>query len=522
LTHEAKYQTQLMPMVLKFKFAAIMKQFGFLVLIAVMCFCNHAFGQDYVYSLNQFAPLIYHPSSVATDNEANLSFLNRKTQIGPGINYQNNVFNAKYPLIDKKTGRRFGGIGLNFLKKDAGNSDLLESTTIGISAAYNLQIARDHFVSFGIQSNYNNIKTSVESLTSGNQWLANEFRFDRNAPLGEPIAQNRVNYFSVNAGAMWYLVDKTSHAQKAFAGLSAFNINRPNQSFFQGQSRIPMGYLLNAGAIVYHTKSFQLIPQMLYQYDNHANAVNVLMSNKIFFRNENPYDIIHSGSIELLGKYDFKKDLGLGIVFHQPGISLGFNYNVALSSQNKDQYFRNAFEFGVKLSRLVWKPEPTKVTINTSSLPKRNFEFGNGQSNTTQPATQKTETDIIQKNIEDYSKVAAVQFELEKDFKFSFGRTELNADARAYLDDLLKLLQNNPEYNLEVIGHTDSVGKHLVNYKLSAGRAQAVADYLLKKGLNKERIRSKGMGDTQPVAPNDTEENRSKNRRVQFVIYVNR
>src|SRR5687767_15801520 len=90
-----------------------------------------AYGQDYVYSLNQFAPLIYHPSAAAIDNEASLAFLNRKTQIGPGTNYQNNVLNGKYPLVDKKSGKRFGGIGVHFLQKDAGNSDLLSSVTMG-------------------------------------------------------------------------------------------------------------------------------------------------------------------------------------------------------------------------------------------------------------------------------------------------------------------------------------------------------------------------------------------------------
>jgi type IX secretion system PorP/SprF family membrane protein len=499
-----------------------MIRWSLILLVGALSGISTANGQDYVYSLNQFTPQVYHPSSVAINNEADLSFLNRSTQIGPGINYQNNVLNAKYPLVDKKTGRRFGGIGLHFLQKDAANADLLSSVTMGLSVAYNLQLAKEQFISFGIQSNYNSIRTSLESLTSGNQWLASEFRFDRSIPLGEPITETRVNYFSLNAGAMWYLVDKTTQAHRAFVGLSSFNMNRPDQSFFKGNSRIPVGYLLNGGAIVYHTRSYRLTPQLLYQYDNNVHAVNILVSNRLFFNNENPYDIIRSGSLELLGKYDFKKDLGLGVVFHQPGISFGFNYNIPLATQNKDQYFRSAIEFGVKLTKLIWKPQPTVVSIsNSTSVQKRDFQFRD-QPASNQPAAPKSETDIIQQNIEDYSKVSSVQFELDKDFKFAFGRTELNSEAKAYLDDLYNLLQKNPEYNLEVVGHTDNVGKHVVNYKLSAGRAQAVADYLLQKGLSKDRIRSKGMGDTQPVAPNDNDENRAKNRRVQFIIYVNR
>jgi type IX secretion system PorP/SprF family membrane protein len=479
-------------------------------------------AQDYVFSLNQFTPVLYNPGSVASDNEGSLSFLNRKTNIGPGINYTNNCFVAKYPLINREAGKRFGGIGVHFLQKDAGTSDLLQSVNIGLSLAYNLAIAKDQFISFGLQSNYNNTRTSLESLTSGNQWVASEFRFDRNAPLGEPITDTRVNYFSVNAGALWYWTDKVSQAQKAFAGVSFFNLNNPNQSFFAGESKIPMGYLVNAGAILYHTKRYHLVPQLLYQYDNYAHITNVMVSNRIFFSNDNPYDVIKSGHIELLGRYDLKKDLGVGVVFHQPGISFGFNYNVPLANSNQNQYFTNAFEFGIKLSRLIWKPEPQKVTISNPSTGRRNFEFGDQHNTNNQGQQQVSDTDIIQKNIENYSKVNAVQFELDKNFRFEFGRTELNGEAKEYLDELYKLLEKNPDYNIEVIGHTDNVGKHVANYKISAGRAKAVEEYLVQKGLSREKIRSKGMGDTHPVAPNDTDENRAKNRRVQFIIYVNR
>src|SRR5688500_5565427 len=131
-----------------------MRRYLLLIVMSVSGFAN-LYSQDYVYALNQFTPLIYHPSSVAIDNEASISFLNRKTQVGPGINYQNNAFNAEYPMVDSKTGRRFGGLGLHFLQKDAGSSDLLESVTIGLTAAYNLHVAKDQFISFGIQSNYN-------------------------------------------------------------------------------------------------------------------------------------------------------------------------------------------------------------------------------------------------------------------------------------------------------------------------------------------------------------------------------
>lgn len=491
----------------------------------IMLIVPLAHAQEYFNSLYQFTPLIYHPASVATDYEASVSFLNRKTTIAPGVSYQNNIFNAEYPLVDQKKGKRYGGIGIHFQQKDAGTADVLQSTNLGLSLAYNLPVSKDQYVSFGIQSNYNNQKTSMSSLTTGSQWLASEFRFDPSASLGEVIAENRINYFSLHTSAMWYLIDRTTQDQKAFVGVAAYNLNKPNASFFENQSKVPVSYLVHVGALVYQHGPYHLSPQLVYLYNNFQHKVNLLLSNRIYFNNENPYDIIKSGSIEVLAKYDFKRDLGLGLTFHQPGISFGFNYNTPLAS-NTDRYFTSAFEFGILLSRIVWKPKPTKVNLTQAST-KRNFDFNtspNNRNSQTQPAQveAKAETDIIQKNIEQYSKVNAVQFELDKNFKFAFGRTELDTDAKQFLDELYSLMQKNPEYSLEVIGHTDNVGKPIVNYKLSAGRAQAVADYLIQKGLSKERIKSRGMGDTQPIAENDSDESRARNRRVQFIIYINR
>lgn len=492
-----------------------------LLVLCTLAGVSNLQGQDYIYTLNQFTPLNFNPASVAIDNDASISFLNRRTQIAAGTHFSNNVFTGEYPIIDKNNGRRFGGLGINFTKKDAGSSDLLKTHTIGFSAAYNLPVAAHQFLVFGLQSNYNNKRTSLENLTTGSQWLASEFRFDPNAAQGESLTSDAINYFAINTGLIWNILDPKTNLTKSFVAVSAFNLNKPSESFFQDQSRIPVGYLFNAGAIVYQSQVLQITPQILYRKDEINDQTNLLVAGKVFFRNENPYDIIQSGSLEILSRYDFAKDLALGIVIHQPGVSFGFSYNFGLGS-GTEQYFRNGSEFGIRLSKTLWKHEPKKVEIKSTSIaPKRNFNFSEPPPSQPGPV-EKSDTEIIQDNIRELSDVKAVQFHLEKNFKFAFGRTELNDDAKQYLDEVYALLEKNPDYNIEVIGHTDNVGKHHINYKLSEGRAQAVAEYLIQRGLSKERIKFHGKGDKDPVAPNDTEENRSKNRRVEFLIYINR
>ena len=86
------------------------------------------------------------------------------------------------------------------------------------------------------------------------------------------------------------------------------------------------------------------------------------------------------------------------------------------------------------------------------------------------------------------------------------------------LDKLVELLQKNPTIKIEISGHTDNKGDDLYNQTLSQKRAESVVNYLTQKGILKARLTAKGYGKTQPVAPNDTEENKAKNRRTEVKI----
>jgi outer membrane protein OmpA-like peptidoglycan-associated protein len=82
----------------------------------------------------------------------------------------------------------------------------------------------------------------------------------------------------------------------------------------------------------------------------------------------------------------------------------------------------------------------------------------------------------------------------------------------------VKFLKGYPTVRLEVSGHTDNVGGTSANLKLSEQRAKAVADYIVKSGIEKSRLEYKGYGSSQPIAPNDKADGRAMNRRVEFKI----
>jgi outer membrane protein OmpA-like peptidoglycan-associated protein len=90
------------------------------------------------------------------------------------------------------------------------------------------------------------------------------------------------------------------------------------------------------------------------------------------------------------------------------------------------------------------------------------------------------------------------------------------------LENLTGILKKNPGLKIEISGHTDHKGDAKYNLNLSQKRAESVLNYLVQQGISASRLTAKGYGDTQPVAPNDTEENRSRNRRIELkVIQIN-
>jgi OmpA-OmpF porin, OOP family len=102
--------------------------------------------------------------------------------------------------------------------------------------------------------------------------------------------------------------------------------------------------------------------------------------------------------------------------------------------------------------------------------------------------------------------------------RFESGRASLDPDSAGLLDHLIEIALRCPATHIEVAGHTDSDGDSGTNQALSEKRAQAVVDYLAKAGLPASRFTAIGYGSTQPMAANDTDEGKAKNRRIEFVV----
>lgn len=103
---------------------------------------------------------------------------------------------------------------------------------------------------------------------------------------------------------------------------------------------------------------------------------------------------------------------------------------------------------------------------------------------------------------------------------FDSGKSALTTTSKGTLDKLVKTLQSNTSFNLNVSGFADSQGPEDLNYKLSQNRVKSVVSYLTTNGISSERIeKQQAFGENKPVATNDTPEGRQQNRRVEFDIF---
>ena len=101
---------------------------------------------------------------------------------------------------------------------------------------------------------------------------------------------------------------------------------------------------------------------------------------------------------------------------------------------------------------------------------------------------------------------------------FDFDKSILKKASISSLKKLKKFLLAHPGVNLLIVGHTDNIGDLEYNSELSLRRARSVKEYLLQEGISEARLKIEGRGSTAPIQPNDTEENRALNRRIEVFI----
>ena len=123
--------------------------------------------------------------------------------------------------------------------------------------------------------------------------------------------------------------------------------------------------------------------------------------------------------------------------------------------------------------------------------------------------------------VTDINGLPALKVTFDSGILFTTNKADLNAAAKTSLTDFAKVVKENSDMDIAIIGHTDNTGSDAINNPLSENRAKSVSTYLKNSGVNASQIKTvEGQGSKNPVADNSTAEGRTQNRRVEVYIYA--
>lgn len=441
------------------------------------------------------------------------------------INYINDVsMQSAYISVSRplyKNNNRFGGFGFSYLSDKSGDIQQLSYEGLTGAYAHEIQLTSWSRLSLGLQAAYFMKKIDTKEFTTGSQWI-DGVGYDPTSINGEVFEKQTTGSFTLSSGLFWYIPNK-DRSTKAYVGFAMYNLTKPKYSFFGAEFADPFKYVANAGYEVYKEDRFSIMPQILYY--NSFNQHNWTIGSKWTYQFDVEKDswLFTSGSIDLITDYKVNDGIAVGVLVNQPDFSFGIAYGFANNISQEYTPEKGAVEISFSFKKSLFREPAKKIVVSDG-------DYYQGQSRElifktpeAKEAEKENTVEIekekdIKKDIKRESS-KEIKFKLEKDFQFGFNTAELNEEAKVYINDIVLLLSENDMLKIEIIGHTDNVGTREANQNISEKRAEIVKQYLLEKGVSENKIKTRGEADKYPLNDNDTKENRSKNRRVEFIIY---
>lgn len=472
-------------------------------------------AQNINYSQYQNTPFFTNPALVGSKSEVSLTAIHRSQQLTDLEKYNMSSIMVSAPLIDTKGSKRWGGWGISVMNDHLKGGLAYQLQGISGAYAYNLELHDGHFISFGMQGGYYQRKLTIEGLTTSSQWIDN-VGFNPEIGIAENFSGEQIGYLSLGTGLLYYAEDEEQR-QVAKFGVAAYNVNRPDVSFTTERDVIPMKLTVMGSIALMRSEQYMITGEMLFYRENNVNTFHAGGRASYYFKDKSPYDALKEGSVDFKAGYRVNNAITAELQFNQPNFSVGFAYDFGIASKESHAGPNDVVEVLFTLKKMIRSKKsktssrkPTYATIGEV----REFYFGKGGQSAGSQGTDNT--GVAQENAGEAD--GTFEFKLQQDFKFGFNEATLNEESKRYLDDMVNLLNANKNFMLEVIGHTDNIGTTHANREVSLRRASVVIDYLVQKGIDPSRLRATPMGAKEPMVPNDTEENRARNRRVEFVI----
>jgi type IX secretion system PorP/SprF family membrane protein len=513
-------------------------------------------GQYFQFSQYNFSTQRVNPAWIGLTRHALVDFSYRNQKTGGNFQLNTNFLSVAYPFFSKSTGKPWSGLGIALLSDKSGL--LFKSQEAAVTYGVNIPTGRNQALSLGFKGLMRWQRINLDGLFTGSQYLEGR-GFQPALDNGEVPQPFQNKFFTLSSGLLWQETDRKGKLLKQI-GFSFFDFNKPNPAFLDGsQDELPSTIVVHGAWRVYQNKQLGVLPEFLL---TQSATKSVLVGG-----GRVEYALSKTDRLDFLFKYAVGRSGIFGLQLHRESFSVGFSYDFPVGIRNVGNL--GALEVGLEyrtpvdpkskpgyakkknirkspLSKKKKKTTPPKRYVPTKSEPvvadKKEGEtstLGTPESktnpnldslSTTKAPVSAVEIEMVDTLISKTDglyggiSIGSIQHEphlIEKvtlHFRFDYNSTDLDDETEEFLHDLSVTLRDDPTLSIEVIGHTDNIGKAQHNQHLSLKRAEVAKSYLTKLGVEDNRINTEGRGMDEPLNENLTEEQRALNRRVEIKI----
>ena len=534
--------------------------------VVLLCLSFTGRAQYLQFTQYNFTAQRVNPAMVGTSDFASAGYIYRNQSVGGDLALHSNYMEAAYPIMTRK-GKKWSGIGMSLMDDRYGIGGIYNLQEAALSYALQVRIGRRQLLSLGFKGLYHQRRVDINGFYSYQQYVDGQ-GFDRHSFHGEEYLNLRAGYFTFSSGLYWQSTDRQGRPA-SYLGLSFYDFNRPDESFFGVNDRLHSTFVAHGGLRIQSNPRYYFTPEVLYTYNagNHVANIGTVLSYV-----PGPRPTTSTDRVDIILKYVPLRTGILGIQWHKENLVFGLSYDYPFIVKNAGN--TGAMELSIVLKQLVDKEFKRKRSANKKSRYARNRDKyvaktkkENQSAVITKtarpgPVVPPTPTDtlgpvekdlapvstvalsdaIASKGPEDISQRLSEKLQEKQDsllasaragtplhqplvlekvnLRFNFEHNSANLDQESYLyvSDLAQALKDNPDLRVELTGHTDNTGTAIYNIRLSRFRAESIKKVLVDEGVEPQRILTDGKGYEEPLNKNSTEEEKALNRRVELLI----
>lgn len=468
-------------------------------------------SQDLAFSQYEQTPFLNNPALIARYAHIRV-FLNYRNQpLESGDQFTTPMASIIYPFFRKDSSLVRAGLGLSFIHDN--QTDFLQTDGALLAFAYNLNARRYH-INFGLQAGFFQKRIDLNNAITSSQIVNG---------LDDPASQENINFPNINyltlgGGIHWTLFNQWSRP-RAFLGLSVQNLNEPNIAFSDGiNNPLPQNITATGGVHLYSQNDrFSITPNV--RWINRLNFNYILAGSWFNFNLDKVPNYQADKKIQFGTWYHSNQALVMAANYEEPKFFASLSYDLPTANQTSNWLGNGAIEvtLGIKIYKRKKKdPIPPVAPIQDTIIePQAPIDVPRDTNAPAPPIAENPPIEVI--NLTDTIVLEDEYEQIEfapTTVRFTLSKEEPAPTSKRVLDYLARLLKTYPGTVIEVTGYTCNLGDQDSNQALSERRAQAVKNYLISQGVIPGNIITIGQGENNPIAPNDTEFGRQRNRRV--------